>query len=551
MISERRCYGDKERVSEQRRFENNELLTGRQRFGDCGGNDVPSYLKAFGGNNSEAMKVEKSNSIVQDLINKKSLEMHDGVELPNYCVSKEISREQREEELISQESIPKKNIGIKKLSLDSMANAIKEKVTLIRHDGNLYYFTGMSYKMIKNSEDLLRITRNYVSQDAFGVSSIQRTFSELMIYLRNDDHLIPYNYEERIKKSQYYISFRNGVLDIRTLKLYKHIKDRLVFYELDAEWMETAVPMQFESFLQTASRENTDIRKRILETLGYLLAPINEGKYFFVMGTAPNSGKSTLGEILERFIGKSYVAHLSTEQVGGRFALGDIHGKTLNLSMDLPKGKLSAAVVSILKQITGGDTITTERKYDSLRDVHSNMRFLFASNYPVTIPKADNDDAFWDRMIVVPFKYSLAKEDVDVHFVDKLVAEKDEIISVCLNALSKLLRRNFVFSSCEAAEEMKRKWRNLEHEASQSILQFINECVVITGQPSDRVYTQKIYQAYSDYCDRHELESVSKLKLIEWLKNNLPSCKHRRLHDTGKNPLSGFEGMFLKKSTID
>ena len=248
-----------------------------------------------------------------------------------------------------------------------------------------------------------------------------------MIYLRNDDHLIPYNYEERIKKSQYYISFRNGVLDIRTLKLYKHIKDRLVFYELDAEWMETAAPMQFESFLQTASRENRDIRKRILETLGYLLAPINEGKYFFVMGTAPNSGKSTLGEILERFIGKSYVAHLSTEQVGGRFALGDIHGKTLNLSMDLPKGKLSAAVVSILKQITGGDTITTERKYDSLRDVHSNMRFLFASNYPVTISKADNDDAFWDRMIVVPFKYSLAKEDVDVHFVDKLVAEKDEI----------------------------------------------------------------------------------------------------------------------------
>ena len=49
MISERCCYGDKERVSEQRRFENNELLTGRQRFGDCGGNDVPSYLKAFGG----------------------------------------------------------------------------------------------------------------------------------------------------------------------------------------------------------------------------------------------------------------------------------------------------------------------------------------------------------------------------------------------------------------------------------------------------------------------------------------------------------------------
>lgn len=38
-----------------------------------------------------------------------------------------------------------------------------------------------------------------------------------------------------------------------------------------------------------------------------------------------------------------------------------------------------------------------------------------------------------------------------------------------------------------------------------------------------------------------------KFASIEWLKNNLPSCNHKRLHDTGKNPLSGFDGMFLKK----
>lgn len=79
------------------------------------------------------------------------------------------------------------------------------------------------------------------------------------------------------------------------------------------------------------------------------------------MGNAQNSGKSTLGIFLQQVLGLKLVATKSVSQLAERFSLGDIQGKLLNLSMDLPNGKLNAATVSIIKQITGGDTITVEK----------------------------------------------------------------------------------------------------------------------------------------------------------------------------------------------
>lgn len=525
--------------------QNSGISSAEQRFGDFQEKNVPDYLKSLG--NSEVLGRMQNTEL--DKLEENGSDLHYGSRFAVQSSNTECAVEHKMMPSAPIGNLPKKDTGSSKLSIDDMANRVLGKFVLIRHEGNLYYFNGKSYKVLKDEEDLLRITRCHVSRNAFGVSSIKKTFMELLLYLKSDDRLIPNGYERKIQKSQYYIAFQNGVLDVRDLRLHKHSEKRLVFYELDAEWKECDVPRQFDSFLERASGGDVTIRRRILETLGYLLSPINEGKCFFVMGTAPDSGKSTMGEMLERFVGKNYVMHLSTQQVKGRFSLGDIHGKTLNLSMDLPKGKLTSDIVSIIKQITGKDAITVERKYDRLRDVHSNMRFLFASNYPVTISKADDDESFWNRMIVVPFEKSIKKECVDVDLIDKLVLEKNEIISICLQALSGLISRNYEFFECELADQMKRRWRDSDNnKALQTVQQFMEECVVITENPSDEIYSQDIYSAYRKYCDNRQLDSISQVKLTEWMKENLPQCSRKRMHRTGENPRFGFVGMYLKNT---
>jgi len=429
-------------------------------------------------------------------------------------------------------------------SLQDMTNVIMKQLTLIIHESNLYYYTGRSYKIIKDYEALLHIILSYVSSDAFG-SLMIRQFQDLFIFLKASPKLIPENYDERMADSQYYISFRNGVLDIRTLELYRHSKEYLVFYELDADWTESRYPKEFIRFISQSSGGDKSVIIRMIEAIGYLLSVVNDGKYFFVMGTEHDSGKSTLAKLLQKIIGDSYIAHISTHQIGNRFALGDIHGKTLNISVDLPKGKLTPVVVSVIKQITGGDTITTDQKYEKMKNVHSNMRFLFGSNYPVTVAKDDDDESFWNRMIIIPFRHSVEKCDMDYELMEKMVEEKDEIISLCLKAFHKVLLRKCVFSECDVAEEMKRQWRGVKENSAYTLKKFIDECVEITGNPKDDVFAQDFYDAYSDYCYKRGWERMTYNEMSEWCDKNITDCQRKRIHHTGTNPRAGFTGMYL------
>lgn len=334
---------------------------------------------------------------------------------------------------------------------------------------------------------------------------------------------------------------------MKTMELLPHSSEYLTFYELKATWRKKSSARCFERFLQSASGGDTEIELRIKESMGYLLSPINEGKFFFVMGTTPNSGKSTLGHLLRKLVGEDYVSSLSTQRLSERFSLGNAHGKILNISMDLPNGKVPSTSTAIIKQITGGDTITSERKYDKQRELHSDMRFLFASNFLVTVPQSDNDDAFWDRMIIVPFPISVKREYMDKDLLEKLLTEKDEIIAMCLWALHKVLRRNYVFSACHKADDMKREWRYREPDYTGSIQPFMEDCIEVTGQKGDGIFFSELYSRYSEYCEENGFETAGRHNLRSWILSNEKMCNKARMRLTEKNPRSSFSGMRWKR----
>ena len=56
--------------------------------------------------------------------------------------------------------------------------------------------------------------------------------------MRVDERPIPDDYEEKIQKSADYVSLKNGVLNLKKLKLLAHNKKFLIFYSLDADWIE-------------------------------------------------------------------------------------------------------------------------------------------------------------------------------------------------------------------------------------------------------------------------------------------------------------------------
>lgn len=438
-----------------------------------------------------------------------------------------------------QDSTQIKKDNSKRLTLQDMQSAIVSKVPLITHNGGLYYYNGRTYKAISNSYELLGLVRSHISLTAFS-SSTTSQFVDLLIYLKADPNLVPANYEVRLNQSKHLVVLRNGVLDLRTLKLLHHSPKYLTFHEFDAEFVDRK-PNVFLRFIRDVGRGDPEIALRLSESVGFLLSGMN-CRYFFVAGTAQCSGKSTLGLLLQHLIGEEQVSSLSTHQLDSRFSLGGTRNKILNLAMDVPKGHLSAVTVSLLKTISGGDPINIEEKYQPTERIVSRLRFLFGTNYKISVPQSEDEDAFWDRMVILPFQFSA--QNINYSLLDELISEKDEIVSYCLRAMSRVLANNCRFSECQVADEMKVEWRNSVVDM-KSFENFWYENIDVTGDLGDEILALDMYKQYELYCEENNYEIAPYNNTVKWISKNVPKseCSHKRIHKTNENPRSGYVGI--------
>lgn len=448
------------------------------------------------------------------------------------------------ETTISVSEIPPKRNNSKKLTLQDMQVEITNIVDIILHNGGIYYYNGRTYQAIGDSYDLLSLIRARISPTAFASIGIKQFF-DLLVYMKADSQLIPADYHRRLQRSKNLVVMNNGVLDLNTLTLLPHNKYYLTFHEFDAEYVDKK-PKVFIRFLEQVSGGDPEIMQRIVEAMGYIFSGMNR-RIFFVAGTAHGSGKSTLGILLQSLIGDQYVSNISTHQLDGRFALGGTRQSILNLCMDIPKGHLSSVVVSIIKSVSGGDTISCEQKYQAPERMISNIRFLFGSNYGISVPESENEDAFWSRMVVLPFPFTIPAHQVDPTIVEKMIDEKDRIISYCLRAMSHVLTNNCTFSPCQVADEMKRNWRHLSAD-SKSFELYWYENITVTGKSDDQIFTHELYNDYLQFCAERNLEAIPLNSIKPWVASNIPQneCSHKRLHKTNDNPKSGFIGVKFK-----
>lgn len=433
----------------------------------------------------------------------------------------------------------------KNMTLDDMEEEVLKKLTIIRHDSGLYFFNGRSYQVISDDDQLLELIRCRVSGNAFASCGLKR-FSDLVRYMRADQRLYPPNYEKALRNSRYLVALKNGIYDLKSARLLEHSPEFLVFNELDACYTEKQNAAFFARFLNEMSNGDETIILRVLQVMGYIFSGLNEGKCFFVMGTASDSGKSMLGELISKILGEKMVCHISPQQMSTQFGLGNIEGKSLNLSMDLPKGKINRNTVSLIKQITGGDGIVIEQKYQKSREIHSRMRFLFSSNYPVVIPSEDNDDGFWNRMIIIPFMNSIKNSKKDRNLIDKIYQEKDQIVSLCLCFCNKLIENNYIFFNCPLADSMKNEWRFTECENVWSIDLFMSNEVIITGVETDIILTLDLYEKYQIFCTNNKYNFVSFNEFRRYIDNVYKACKHIRSRQGHENARSCYSGLRWK-----
>jgi putative DNA primase/helicase len=160
-------------------------------------------------------------------------------------------------------------------------------------------------------------------------------------------------------------------------------------------------------------------------------------KAVLLLGEGAN-GKSVWLNLVLNFLGRENVSTLSLHRIeSDKFSAARLVGKLCNIGTDLPTAELAGT--SLFKALTGGDTITAERKFEQSFEFRPFARLMFSAN---SAPRSDdNTHGFFRRWLVIPFNRTFDESDPDTvprKVLDARLSEPGELAGLMNRALEAL-----------------------------------------------------------------------------------------------------------------
>ena len=462
---------------------------------------------------------------------KKSGASSKGVDILKLAASMEGDDE--DVQLTDDEQKPPAKGRLRQPGLCQMEEDLLEKAGFIYRKTVLYYYNGQYYEPI-DAEGVIALYRQYISPGLDGVKNL-RNHMDIYKCLKADPRL---KYEDSLKDKPY-CPLKNGILYLNKMKLKHHSPKRITFTVLDACYDEDAECPVFDELLDTITEGREELKERFMMALGYLLIEPSNGKYFFVMGYAPNSGKSILGNFIQKLYPENSVSNLSLGELGGKFETESLLYSRINISLDLPQEVLNASAVSKLKRITGGDSIEIQRKNQGALKLDHNMKFLFATNFPLRIES--NDPAFLDRIIFLPFMNSVPKEERDPNLAKKLWKERDAIVTKALQYARDLMDQGWQFPPIPDVDCM----RGIQRKNSMDYLKEFLENHCEMGDYNYFTATSDLRRAYEASCDENGTCPCSATAFNKYMEQ-AGGVRDRKRLTASENPVWGFYGIRLR-----
>lgn len=296
-----------------------------------------------------------------------------------------------------------------------------------------------------------------------------------------------------------------------------------------------------DKFFFDIANGDLNIVERIYQMIGYILVPGNDAKAYFLLQGESNSGKSILGKFLEGYFPPELVTSLDISRLGGQYLPDALSTSCLNLSMDLPNGKMSDKSVAVLKMLTGDDIITHEVKYKDAKPYRNKCKFVFSTNFPLDMKIYDQ--AFLNRTVCIPFAKSIPYEKQDPNLLDKLNAERPNITIKALYLYYVLRENGFRFSG---NDHLKPKV-TYQMDPNDIIKSFFKAHCEITYNDNDFVSTADLYNEYLAFCNENGMQALSSMpgfsqRLMYLYSPKISSCR--------KNNFNGYCGLKLYKSPV-
>jgi putative DNA primase/helicase len=226
------------------------------------------------------------------------------------------------------------------------------------------------------------------------------------------------------------LNVRNGTLDLRTGELRPHDRCAYLTRLAPVPYDPSAACPRWDAFLHRILQGNERLIGFLRRAVGYsLTGHCSEQVLLLLYGVGAN-GKSTFLETIRALMGDyatqaDFNTFLKRDTEGARNDLARLLGTRLVSAVEAEAGKPLAE--ALVKQLTGGDTITARFLFKEFFDFKPQFKIWLAANHKPGVTGSDH--GIWRRLRLLPFTVTIPEAERDQRLGAKLLEELPGILA--------------------------------------------------------------------------------------------------------------------------
>ena len=411
---------------------------------------------------------------------------------------------------------------------------------IVRSVKQFYEFNGKSWRLVDDDVIKSQVQRSfavYKPANAFTAGVFQVVCDHLNVEeVENGTWL-----SDKKKDGSNYTVFANGIIDLSSeeLTLMKHTPDFFILNELEHDYEPGAQCPQWLAFLDNIWDGNEHLIMQLQEWFGYCLtSDVSLQRMALFMGKS-GAGKGVITDMLTAMVGAANTASPQLSNLTKDSTLSEMANKSLALIPDAHNVHQSIrdSVLSNLKAITGGDSISYHEMYKGSRNTKFKTKMVLSTN---NVPDFnDPSGALVRRLLVWPFWKSFIGNP-DTKLRAKLTAEISGITQWAIDGLRRLRANDGKFTESKLGLVEKDELR----KDMFPLAEFISSSCVLT--PGEFTMLDDLYNAYRLWAATQGIKlMMTKINFDKTLRN----CAFDIHHSSGDR--KGFDGITVKSQFIN
>ncbi|SHI87295.1 putative DNA primase/helicase [Dethiosulfatibacter aminovorans DSM 17477] len=295
-----------------------------------------------------------------------------------------------------------------------------------------------------------------------------------------------------------YFLFLNGVLNIENMEFYPHgsenVKNLIFIYCVDFNWNPNVEDdVLVDKFFEDITGGKDEDTNFLYQVLGVAMSNYRDFKNILYFSGEKDSGKSQFMHVVEKLL-KNPDGSADYSSIGLKTLTDEnskeffqIAGKRANICGETPELNITNDV--LLKQLSGGDTVTANRKFLPPVSFVNRAMLIFSGN---RVPKffVGDKSAIADRLMVYEFKQAIPKSRQIKNIYKQF--DFEYIIKKSIDNLKLFVDSNQEF--LQISELSSNRERLLKD--SDFIYKFYKEACISTENREDRYSSEDLWKCF-------------------------------------------------------